>query len=215
MLFIKAAVSQWFVVLIYILDSSKVSVTKYFSKWQSEYGRYHCELVTHLIPVVFPLFVRISHGESVENSSLYCLTLSTSAQMFGPRVLFTMIQSTNGSPRVQITTKAVMIPWFGFSFHLTLYVCRMCAGVHSSRLLNVVIMTSVCVWANTQLSPWRMHIVCGKRCRAILTSLGQVASSFPPLAHVILHLQLPPSDRSVWSRSSVGTIPPQCQTAFI
>lgn len=57
---------------------------------------------------------------------------------------------------------------------------------------------------NTLPSPWRMHIVCGERGRAMLTSLGQVANSFhcayllprlPSSSTYSFHPQTDPSDQ--------------------
>lgn len=61
-------------------------------------------------------------------SSCLPLPLSQSARLLRPRVLFSMIQPTNGSPEYRQHLKSLMIPWLGLSLFMSFslfspYVC--------------------------------------------------------------------------------------------
>lgn len=140
-------------------------------------------------------------------SSCQPLLLSQSAWLLTPSGLFSMIQPTNGPPESRQHLKALPIPWLALFLFISLFAVH----VRIHALQQTFEMWHQCVFvcvlwskANTLLSTWRMRIVCGKRGRAILTSLGQVANSFhcvyllpglPSSSTYCFHPLTDPSDR--------------------
>lgn len=153
-------------------------------------------------------------------SSLHC-SLSTrwfpgsSSIRLGPP---TARLGSDDTWRVFFFMNAPTLPFFLFmplSFFNVPHVCG--CKLPQGFFGNAAIMTSTCFHAQAvrrRPAAGSEAPSAGREQRGHANELRSNCQQFfsepsPPVAPIVLHLQLPPADRSVWSRPSAGTAPPR------